>query len=94
MFTCEFDAYATATAVFGDCAIMNSLSSFHWLATSESSESSIKIATTGGLLRPGSPLLTALRLNLAADSPRARLSESGSPVDSPVGALRLAVQLI
>ena len=54
----------------------------------------IKIATTGGLLRPGSPLLTALRLNLAADSPRARLSESGSPVDSPVGALRLAVQLI
>jgi len=54
----------------------------------------IKIATTGGLLRPGSPLLTALRLKLAADSPRARLSESGSPVDSPVGALRLAVQLI
>ncbi|HEV8381764.1 MAG TPA: BadF/BadG/BcrA/BcrD ATPase family protein, partial [Gemmatimonadales bacterium] len=50
----------------------------------------IKMATIGGLLRPGSPLLTALRTNLAVTLPRARLSESGSPVDAPVGALRLA----
>ncbi|OLD89913.1 MAG: hypothetical protein AUG85_00860 [Gemmatimonadetes bacterium 13_1_20CM_4_66_11] len=54
----------------------------------------IKIATTGGLLRPGSPLLTALRLTFAADLPRARLSESGSPVDSPAAALRLAARLL
>ena len=55
----------------------------------------IKLATTGGLLRPGSPLLTALRTNLAANLPRARLSsEGGSAVDAPVGALRLAAKLI
>ncbi len=54
----------------------------------------IKMATAGGLLRPGSPLLTALRTNLAADMPRARLSEGGGgPVDAPAGALRLAAQL-
>lgn len=54
----------------------------------------IKMATTGGLLRPGSPLLAALRLSLAEELPRARLSESGSSVDAPVGALRLAAQLL
>jgi N-acetylglucosamine kinase-like BadF-type ATPase len=54
----------------------------------------IKLATAGGLLRPGSPLLIALRANLATDLPRARISEGGSPVDAPVGALRLAVQLL
>ncbi len=54
----------------------------------------IKMATTGGLLRPGSPLLAALRLGLAQDLPRARLSESGSSVDAPVGALRLAAKLL
>ncbi len=55
----------------------------------------IKLATTGGLLRPGSPLLTALRTNLAANLPRARLSsEGGSAVDAPVGALRLAAKLL
>ncbi|HYU29511.1 MAG TPA: hypothetical protein VEK83_10805, partial [Gemmatimonadales bacterium] len=52
----------------------------------------IKMATIGGLLRPGSPLLIALRTSLAADLPRARLSESGSAVDAPVGALRLAAE--
>jgi glucosamine kinase len=55
---------------------------------------SIKMATAGGLLRPGSPLLLALRTNLAADMPRARLSESGSAVDAPAGALRLATELL
>ncbi|HYX81128.1 MAG TPA: BadF/BadG/BcrA/BcrD ATPase family protein [Gemmatimonadales bacterium] len=54
----------------------------------------IRMATTGGLLRPGSPLLAALRLSLAADLPRARLADSGSAVDAPVGALRLAVELL
>src|SRR2546423_7654761 len=54
----------------------------------------IKMATTGGLLRPGSPLLSALRLSLSQDLPRARLSESGSSVDAPVGALRLAAKLL
>src|SRR5205809_6292274 len=54
----------------------------------------VKLATMGGLLRPGSPLLTALRTGLAAELPRARLSESGSAIDAPVGALRLAAELI
>ena len=54
----------------------------------------IKMATVGGLLRPGSPLLTALRVNLAADLPRARISEGGASVDAPAGALRLAAQLL
>ena len=54
----------------------------------------IKMATAGGLLRPGSPLLIALRANLATDLPRARLSEGGAQVDSPAGALRLAAQLL
>lgn len=54
----------------------------------------IKMATAGGLLRPGSPLLTALRVSLAQDLPRARLSEGGGSVDAPAGALRLAAQLL
>jgi len=54
----------------------------------------IKLATAGGLLRPGSPLLLALRANLATDLPRARISEGGGQVDSPAGALRLAVRLL
>jgi len=54
----------------------------------------IKMATVGGLLRPGSPLLLALRANLATDLPRARLSEGGGQVDAPAGALRLAAQLL
>lgn len=54
----------------------------------------IKMATTGGLLRPGSPLLAALRISLADQLPRARLSESGSAVDAPAGALRLAAQVL
>jgi len=54
----------------------------------------IKMATTGGLLRPGSPLLLALSTNLSAAVPRARLSEGGVAVDAPVGALRLAAELL
>src|SRR5882762_4141130 len=54
----------------------------------------IKMATVGGLLRPGSPLLLALRANLATDLPRARISEGGGQVDAPAGALRLAAQLL
>src|SRR5207247_920974 len=54
----------------------------------------IKMATIGGLLRPGSPLLAGLRTSLAAELPRARLSGSGSAVDAPAGALRLAAELL
>lgn len=54
----------------------------------------IKLATVGGLLRPGSPLLIALRANLATDLPRARISEGGAQVDAPAGALRLAARLL
>jgi len=54
----------------------------------------IKMATAGGLLRPGSPLLMALRTNLSAAVPRARLSEGGGAVDAPAGALRLAAELL
>jgi glucosamine kinase len=54
----------------------------------------IKMATAGGLLRLGSPLLTALRVSLAQDLPRARMSEGGGSVDAPVGALRLAAKLL
>jgi len=53
----------------------------------------IKMATAGGLLRPGSPLLTALRVSLAQDLPRARMSEGGGSVDAPVGALRIAARV-
>jgi N-acetylglucosamine kinase-like BadF-type ATPase len=52
----------------------------------------INVATAGGLLRPGSPLLVAFRMRLATDVPRARLTGSGS-VDAPVGALRMAAAL-
>ncbi len=54
----------------------------------------IKMATAGGLLRPGAPLLIALRTSLAQDVPRARLSESGGSVDAPLGALRIAAELL
>jgi N-acetylglucosamine kinase-like BadF-type ATPase len=54
----------------------------------------IKIATAGGLLRPGSPLLAALRGRLAADVPLARFPDGGGAVDAPLGALRLAAQLL
>jgi N-acetylglucosamine kinase-like BadF-type ATPase len=52
----------------------------------------IRVATAGGLLRPGSPLLAALHAALATHVPRARLTEG--PVDAPTGALRLAAELI
>jgi glucosamine kinase len=57
---------------------------------------SIPVATAGGLLRPGSPLLAALVARLGADVPRARLAPAngGGPVDAPAGALRLAAQLL
>jgi N-acetylglucosamine kinase-like BadF-type ATPase len=64
------------------------------LANQFSGADPIKIATAGGLLRPGSPLLLALRTDLAAESKRVRLSESGAAVDAPVGALRLATELL
>jgi len=54
----------------------------------------IRVATAGGLVRVGSPLLTALRARLGADNPRAKLADLGSSVDAPVGALRLAAQLL
>jgi glucosamine kinase len=52
----------------------------------------ISIATAGGLLRPTSPLLVALRAALTAHVPRARLVDG--PVDAPVRAAQLATQLI
>jgi N-acetylglucosamine kinase-like BadF-type ATPase len=52
----------------------------------------IAVATAGGLLRSGSPLLRALHDVLATDVPRARLKDG--PVDAPVGAVRLAARLI
>jgi len=52
----------------------------------------IAVATVGGLLRPGSPLLRGLHDVLAAQVPRARLVDG--PVDAPVEAVRLAVRLI
>lgn len=54
----------------------------------------IRIATAGGLLRPGSPLLGALRARLGTDVPRAHFGAVSGPVDAPVGALRLAVELL
>jgi glucosamine kinase len=53
----------------------------------------LKIATTGGLLRPGSPLLAALRARLATEVPRARFADVSGSVDAPVGALRMAAEL-
>ncbi len=51
----------------------------------------VAVATGGGLLLPSSPLFAAVRAALAADVPRARLV--GGPVDSALGALRLAAEL-
>lgn len=56
-------------------------------------EDRVHVATAGGLLRPGSPLLAALRRKLSS-VPRANLSDAGGPVDAPVGALRLAAELL
>ena len=53
----------------------------------------VRIATAGGLLRPGSPLLIALRTRLAADVPRAQFADVSGSVDAPVEALRLAAEL-
>jgi len=52
----------------------------------------IAVATVGGLLRPGSPLLRGLHDVLAAQVPRAHLVDG--PVDAPVEAVRLAARLI
>jgi N-acetylglucosamine kinase-like BadF-type ATPase len=52
----------------------------------------IAVASVGGLLRPGSPLLRALHDVLAAQVPRAHLVDG--PVDAPVEAVRLAARLI
>ncbi|MFN2571301.1 MAG: N-acetylglucosamine kinase [Gemmatimonadales bacterium] len=54
----------------------------------------IMLATAGGLLRPGSPLLAALREKIRKEVPRARFAGGGGAVDAPVGALRLAVPLL
>jgi glucosamine kinase len=56
----------------------------------------VPVATAGGLLRPGSPLLDALRVLLGTEVPRARLANTngGGPVDAPAGALRLAAKLL
>ena len=53
----------------------------------------VSVATAGGLLRPGSPLLIALRTRLAADVPQARFADVSGSVDAPVEALRLAADL-
>ena len=53
----------------------------------------VMIATAGGLLRPGSPLLAALRARIAADVPGAHFADISGAVDAPVGALRMAVEL-
>jgi len=52
----------------------------------------IAVATAGGLLRRGSPLVKALHEVLASKVPRARLVDG--PVDAPAGAVRLATRLI
>ena len=52
----------------------------------------IAVATAGGLLRRGSPLLKALHDVLINTTPRARLVDG--PVDAPAGAVRLAARLI
>ena len=52
----------------------------------------VSIATAGGLLRPGSPLLAALRARTATVAPRARFADQ--PVDAPLGALALAAHLV
>lgn len=62
------------------------------LARHFSGDEPIAVATAGGLLHAGSPVLKALHDVLAADIPRARLTNG--PVDAPVGAVRLAARLI
>jgi len=52
----------------------------------------IPVATAGGLLRSGSPLLRSLHDVLVTEMPRARLVDG--PVDAPAGAVRLAARLI
>jgi N-acetylglucosamine kinase-like BadF-type ATPase len=52
----------------------------------------IPVALTGGLLFARSPLAAELRQALAAEMPRARLSTE--PVDTAVGALRLAAETV
>ena len=59
-----------------------------------SASEDIRIATAGGLLRPGSPLLAALRARLGTDVTRAHLTALSGSVDAPLGALRLAVELL
>ena len=51
----------------------------------------IPVALMGGLLVGVSPLLAALRTKFAAEMPRARLSTG--PVDTPLGALKLAATI-
>lgn len=51
-----------------------------------------RIATAGGLLRPGTPLLAAFRSKLGVEVPRARFVDGGL-VDAPMGALRMAAEL-
>jgi glucosamine kinase len=51
----------------------------------------LPVAAAGGLLRPGSPLLTAFAARLEAALPRAQLRDV--TVDAPLGALRLAAEL-
>ena len=51
----------------------------------------VTVATGGGLLRPTSPLLAAVRAALAAELPQAGLDTG--PVDAPLGALRLAAEM-
>src|SRR6266581_853416 len=53
----------------------------------------IRVSTAGGMLRPGSPLLAALRVKVGTELPRARFADVGGTVDGPVGALRIAAQL-
>jgi N-acetylglucosamine kinase-like BadF-type ATPase len=51
----------------------------------------LPVATAGGLLGTGSPLLQALSVELGRRLPRIRLQESA--VDAPLGALRLAREM-
>jgi len=55
------------------------------------SPDAVAVASVGGLLRTGSPLLRALHDVLATEMPRARLSDG--PVDAPAAAVRLAAHL-
>lgn len=63
------------------------------LARHFSGSDEFRLATAGGLLRPGSPLLAAFRARLGAEDPRAHFVDAGGSVDAPVGALRMAADL-